>query len=204
MNQDIINLLQKGGVGILPTDTLYGLVGVAENPQAVEKIYQIKGRSPEKPLIILISSINDLEKFNITLDSPTKKFLENIWPNKVSVILPCDKVKFEYLHRGTKTLAFRLPNYPELIEIIKQTGPLVAPTVNPERLPPAETIEDAKKYFDGTVAFYLDKGKLSSEPSTIIEIKNNQVKILRAGAFNIPELEHFPAYKKQSNKLGHK
>lgn len=186
MDENVIDLLQKGEVGVLPTDTIYGIVAKALNPKAVEKIYQIKGRKPDKPLIILISSVNDLDLFNINIDSSTKNFLENIWPNKISVILPCKNDKLTYLHRNTNTLAFRLPNYPELIKLLKETGPLVAPSANPEGLRPAKTIEEAKQYFQEKASFYIDKGILISEPSTLIKIENNQITVLRTGAAEIP------------------
>ncbi|MFH0936904.1 MAG: L-threonylcarbamoyladenylate synthase [Candidatus Daviesbacteria bacterium] len=191
MDQDItniINLLKEEGVGVLPTDTLYGLVGLALNQKVVEKIYKIKQRSPEKPFIILISSLDDLKRFNIEINQQTKDFLEKNWPGPLSVILPCPDKKFEYLHKGIKTLAFRIPNYPLILDILKQTGPLVAPSANPEGSSPAQNIKQAKEYFDDNVSFYLDKGKLISKPSTIIKIEDNKIIVLRQGKYKVSEL----------------
>jgi len=185
MNQDIVSLLKNGQVGILPTDTLYGLVGSALNKDTIERIYKLKRRSPEKPSIILISSLNDLEQFSIHLDSPTKKILEKIWPNPVSVVLPCQDEKLFYLHRGTNALAFRIPNDQELLNLLKQTGPIIAPSANPEGESPSQTIEEAKKYFAQGVDFYLDGGVLNNPPSTLIQIKDHQVHVLRQGSFTI-------------------
>lgn len=188
----IKKILKSGGVGVMPTDTLYGLVGSAFSQDAVEKIFEIKKRDTKKPLIILISSFKDLEKFGIKLGKEQAKFLKKIWPGKVSVILSCKNKKFKYLHRGTNSLAFRFPAKKSLIEIIKKTGPLVAPSANPESLKPAENITEAKKYFGparnashgdaggDNVDFYLAGGNLKSEPSTLIEItKNGDVGVLR-------------------------
>src|SRR3989344_4954201 len=85
----IIKILKRGGIGVLPTDTLYGLVGLALNKKTVELIYKVRKRNPKKPLIILISSLKDLELFGIRLSSPTKKILNKLWPGKVSIILDC-------------------------------------------------------------------------------------------------------------------
>lgn len=188
MDTKIINFLKNGGVGVLPTDTIYGLVGSALSQQAVERIYKLKSRTPSKASIILISSIDDLKLFYIQLTEEVKKFLEKIWPNPVSVILSCPKDKFAYLHRGTKTLAFRIPKNKKLLELLKQTGPLIAPSANPEGQPPAEDIGQAKDYFKDSVDFYLDGGKLSSPPSTLIEIQNGKVIVLREGAFRQQEI----------------
>lgn len=168
---DIVSILKNNGVGVLGTDTIYGLVGSALSKKAVERIYQLKKRAPSKPFIILISDLNDLNHFNIKIDQFIKNFLQEIWPNPVSVVI--------------ETLAFRIPNKPDLLELLKQTGPLVAPSANPEGLPPAQTIKEAKKYFGNNVDFYLDEGKLISEPSTLIEIKNGKINILRQGLYRL-------------------
>lgn len=183
MKNDLTNItkiLKLGGVGIIPTDTLYGLVGSAFSKDAVEQIYKIKNRDTKKALIILISSPKDLEKFGINLKEDQAKFLKKIWPGKVSVILPCKNKEFKYLHRGTNSLAFRFPAKKSLIEILKKTGPLVAPSANPEGLKPSENIKEAKKYFGDKLDFYLAGGSLKSESSTLIEIsKDGEVGVLR-------------------------
>lgn len=186
-NLNIIKILKDGGIGILPTDTLYGLVGKAESKIAVNRIYKVKGRDDGKPLIVLISSFSDLKKFGIILDSKTKKFLEKIWPAKVSVILECKNNRFKYLHRGTNTLAFRFPRKKSLIEILKKTGPLVAPSANLQGLPPALTIPEAKKYFGSNVDFYISEGKKVSKPSTLVSFIDGELKIIRQGAKNIKQ-----------------
>lgn len=175
-----ITALQKGGIGILPTDTLYGLVGRAENKKAVARIRKLKQRSVSKPFIILISSLRDLEKFKIKLDPESKKILEKVWPGPVSVAL-------------SPKLSFRWPKNKMLVEIIKKTGPLIAPSANPEGLSPASTIAEARNYFGPEVDpakygvnFYLSaRRKLSGQPSTLISLKNGQVVILRQGRIKI-------------------
>ena len=183
--EHVAKILLHEGVGILPTDTLYGIVGLALSKKAVERIYRLRKRNPKKPLIILISSLKDLGLFNIKADVRTKKLLNKFWPGEVSVILPCSLKKFAYLHRGTKTLAFRLPKKKSLIGLLKRTGPLVVPSANWEGYPPAKTIKEAKKYFGDKADFYVDAGKLDSLPSTLIKIENGRVILIRKGAVKI-------------------
>lgn len=177
------DILIKGGVGVIPTDTLYGIVGSALLPDTVGRIYKLRRRAPEKPFIILISSINDLNLFGVKLDQFTKNFLETNWPNPLSVILSVTNSKWNYLTCGTKTLAFRMPDNKELLMLLKKTGPLVAPSANFEGEKPAETIKEAKTYFGDSVDLYVDAGKLSGLPSTLVSIKNRQIRILRQGSF---------------------
>ena len=183
LNQQI-KILKNGGVGVMPTDTLYGLVGLAENKKTIERIYKIKKRKPDKPFIILISSLFDLKKFGVKIDLPTKKILQKYWPGQISIVLSVNK-KLKYLHRGTNSLAFRLPNNQWLLTLLKKTGPLVAPSANPEGRQPALTIKQAKRYFSNTVDFYLGQGKLESEPSTLIKIEDDKIIVLRSGVVKI-------------------
>jgi len=114
--------LLKGGIGVLPTDTIYGLVGPALSKKTVEKIYKTRKRDPKKPLIILISDLDDLKRFSVRIDKESRSLLKKLWPGKISVILPCKDKRFKYLHRGTESLAFRLPAKKSLRRLIKKTG----------------------------------------------------------------------------------
>lgn len=181
----IVKIILAGGVGILRTDTIYGLVGSALKEKTIERIYRLRHRHPKKPMIILISSLEDSSLFNIRIDAKTKKILNKSWPGKLSIIFPCKSKKFSYLHRGVKTLAFRLSAKKSLIKLLKKTGPLVAPSANPEGESPAKTIGEAKKYFGDKVDFYIDSGRACSRPSTLVELKNGQLIVKRAGAAKI-------------------
>ncbi len=172
-------MIKDDEVGVIPTDTLYGLVGSAFSPAAVEKIYRLKKRDPKKPLIVLIGDWQDLEKFGVKISATDKKILEKYWPGPTSIILPVIGNDFEYLHRGTQTIAFRWPKDKRLLKILKKTGPLVAPSANPEGLPPATTIAEAKKYFGDQVSFCENGGTLTGLPSTLIKLENGKIEILR-------------------------
>jgi len=179
--KNAVRILKSGGVGVLPTDTIYGIVGSALSKKSVIRIYKLRKRNPKKPLIILINTLKDLDYFGIKLDRKTKKILHMLWPGPISVILDCPSRKFAYLHRGTKTLAFRLSKQKNLQNLIQQTGPLVAPSANWEGHPPAKTTREAKNYFGTNADFYIDAGKLDSLPSTLVRIKKGKIEMLREG-----------------------
>ena len=168
--QEAAQQLAQNKIGILPTDTLYGIVGSALNPDAVEHIYKVKHRDTTKPCIVLISAIEDLNQFKIDLSKDLKAKLVEFWQKPTSVIISCAGPEFDYLHRGTHAIAFRIPNKPNLLELLKVSGPLIAPSCNPESQPPALTIEQAKNYFGNEVDFYLDEGELNNPPSKVIQI----------------------------------
>ncbi len=179
--QELSNIIKKGGIGVIPTDTLYGIVGSALDRNVVQRIYDLKERDTEKPFIVLISSFGDLRLFGIELEEDEKKLLLKFWPGKASIILRCENPKLKYLHRGANSIAFRIPDKSDLIELLKMSGPLVAPSANPQGKDPARNIEEAKKYFGGKADFYLDGGELDSPPSALIEIADGEIKVLRKG-----------------------
>lgn len=157
-------ILKMGGIGIMATDTIYGLVASALDKKAVKRVYRVRGRNPDKPCIILISSIKDLAKFNIKPNKETLKVLSKYWPGKVSIVI--------------EGMAFRLPKKVSLIKFLKQTGPLIAPSANPEGLPPAKTISEARAYFGDAVDFY-SAGRTNKKPSRLIKIENGKEIVLR-------------------------
>lgn len=181
--------LKKGGLAVIPTDTIYGVVALAHDRKAVERLYVLRRKTPEKPFIVLISSITELSGFGTKPTPAVSRFLENVWPGKVSVVLPCTAKKFSYLHLGTETLAFRLPKSTKLQALLKKTGPLVAPSANPEGAKPAETIGEAKKYFGDAVDVYVGTGKkMTGKPSTLVSCLRDKPVVLREGAWKIPKM----------------
>lgn len=127
-----------------------------------------------------------MNHFDIFLTEEQKVFLKNHWPNPVSVVLACPSVKFQYLHRDKNSLAFRLPKNKTLLNILKKSGPLVAPSANLEGEKPAESIDQARASFDNEVAFYVDGGKLISKPSTVIQLyEDGRYIVLREGHFKV-------------------
>lgn len=187
MRETFIKTLKEGGIGVIPTDTIYGVVGSAMNTAVVERIYLLRERTPGKPMIILISEITDLRLFGIGISEKLALFLGKIWPGKVSVVLSCPSEKFKYLHRGTRSLAFRVPDRKDLRSLLRQSGPLVAPSANPEGETPASDVSQAKSYFGDRVDFYLGGGKIASPPSTLLKIEGDRVTVLRPGAAKIKD-----------------
>jgi L-threonylcarbamoyladenylate synthase len=209
IQKNTIEILKSGGVGVLPTDTIYGIVGSALNKKAVARIYKLRRRSPHKPMIILISDMRQetWDKFGIKPTPAMIKILKRFWPGKVSIILMTKDMrqaawrkKWRYLHRGINSLAFRLPKPARLRRLLQKTGPLVAPSANWEGWPPAKTIKEAKKYFgtarvkdalrsravskgtaatSGGIDFYVDGGPLLGAPSKLIKIERGKIIVLR-------------------------
>jgi len=174
-----VELLRSGAVGVLPTDTIYALAGSALIPDTVDRIYELKRRDANKPCIVLISDVHELEQFGVVLSEELLETLTRYWPGPYSIILPIIDDQFEYLHRGTDSIAFRIPDNAELLSFLNETGPLIVPSANIEGQKPATTIAEAKKYFGDDIDFAIDGGTLDGEPSTVLRLDEDGPMIIR-------------------------
>ncbi len=172
-------VLRAGGIAVMPTDTTYGIVGSALNVSTVNEIYRLRRRDLDKPFIVLIAQKADLRKFGARLSPAQTRILNHVWPGQVSVILSCPSERFSYLHRGKKTIAFRLPQKPGLRRLLAEIGPLVAPSANPQGHPIAKNISEARAYFGHNVDFYQDGGEIDNKPSRLIDITDGTEKVVR-------------------------
>ena len=183
-DNEVVKLLKAGGVGFMPSDTIYGLSCQALDKAAVERLYKIKRRDKNKPFIVLISSISQLPDLGvITTDViPALKY----WPGGLTIICNADDAPV-WLHRGTKTLAVRQPDSPKLLVLMKKTGPLISTSANTAGQKPIDSVAKAQRQFGDKLDFYVDAGVIKGEPSTIIKKDNYELKVLRPGAVKIKE-----------------
>jgi L-threonylcarbamoyladenylate synthase len=178
--------LQKpAAVGIIPTDTVYGIAARASDQTAVARLYKLKKRD-DKPGTLIAASIRQLE--DLGLKHRYLKAVEQFWPGAVSVVIPASSPELAYLHRGKMSLAVRIPDDKKLRAILKKTGPLLTTSANHPGEPTAITIKQAKDYFGEQVDFYSDGGELSRrKPSTIIRIVDDAIEVLRPGGVKIDD-----------------
>lgn len=164
-DENLIKVLKENGVVVMPTDTLYGIVGRALSKNTVERIYKLRKRNPQKPCINLIGSLNELYKFGIFISPEQKKQIEN-FREPTSFIID--------------SVSFRLPQNENLRELLLKTGSLIAPSANIEGLPPAKTIKEAQEYFGNLVDIYIDGGTITGKASKIIQLhKDGSISTIR-------------------------
>lgn len=181
---DVVSLLKSGAVGILPTDTVYGLVASASNQEAVARLYALKHRE-HKPGTIIAGKLQQL--IDLGLRARYVKAVEDYWPNPLSVVIPCND-ELSYLHLGVHSLAVRIPADNTIRELLAQTGPLLTSSANTPGSPVATNLEEAQGYFGEQVDFYVDGGSITDHvPSTVIRIVDDAIEVLRPGAVNIDE-----------------
>lgn len=187
IDENIIDLLLDGGIGFMPSDTIYGLSCRAQDQAAVEKLHKIKRRDKTKPFIVLISNINQLHDLGV--DTTSLSWAFRYWPGKLTVV--CDAPHApDWLHKGTSNLAIRQPDSKQLVDLIDQVGPIISTSANLAGDQPAQTAAQAQKYFGDELDFYIDQGKIGSQPSTIIKMRLGKIEVIRQGAVKIDHGEN--------------
>jgi L-threonylcarbamoyladenylate synthase len=181
----LVQMLLQGAVGVLPTDTIYGIVARTADKAAVERLYKIKHREG-KPGTVVAASIEQLRELGIE-----QQYLDKVaylWPNPISIVLPAGK-QLDYLHQGKDSLAVRIPWDEHLRKLLEQTGPLLTSSANHPGQPAADTIVEAQNYFGNEVDFYVDGGNISGRsPSTVARLsEDGTLEVLRQGAVEVTD-----------------
>jgi L-threonylcarbamoyladenylate synthase len=175
-------LMRPGAVGVIPTDTVYGLVARAADRRAVDKLYTLKPRE-FKPGTLIACSVEQLAELGFK--RRYVKAVEQFWPGPVSVIIPAVP-ELAYLHLGRGSFPVRLPAGEELSKLLQTIGPLMTTSANRPDEPTANTIEEARAIYGDKVDIYVDGGDLSGRPpSTIIRVIDDAIEVIRQGAAKI-------------------
>lgn len=175
-----VELLQAGKVGIIPTDTVYGLVACAEVEPAVTRMYALKNRE-QKPGTLIAANTEQLLSLGVPADEITK--VAQYWPGALSAVL---NVGHDYLTQGVGTLAMRVTADQRIQAVCERTGPLISSSANQPGEPHATTVDEALAYFGDSVDFYVDGGTIAeTQPSTIIRPTADGLEVLRQGSVSV-------------------
>ncbi|MEM7128241.1 MAG: L-threonylcarbamoyladenylate synthase [Chloroflexota bacterium] len=178
--------LDSSDVIAAPTDTVYGLMCHYDNPVAIDKLYVIKERPPERAIPVLIGDIHQIENLIAGELSPLAlELIEHLWPGALTLVLPAADTLPSELTAGQPTIAIRMPNHPKLVQLLRETGPLAATSANLSGHPDALSARQVKEQLDGRLSLVLDDGPSpGGQSSTIVAIPPNPNEIptiLRSG-----------------------
>lgn len=182
--KDAACIIKRGGILVFPTETVYGVGADAFNEKVCRKIYEIKNRPAEKPLIVLIANIEDVERVASDISEEARALMENYWPGPLSIILKKNKDLPDVVTAGTDTVAVRLTSNEFLRKIISEAGcPIVAPSANISGKHFNVRAKDTIRDFEGLVDMIVeDDASVSGVESTIVDMCGGQLKVLREGS----------------------
>ena len=175
--------LRRGEVIAFPTETLYGLGADALNAQAVEKVFQLKGRDPANPIPVLVADRAMLALVVTDVPTVAEQLIGAFWPGPLTIVLPAEASIPRPLINSSGRVGVRISSQPIANELVRGLGhPLTATSANPSGKAPARTIQQARAYFPQDIEVFIDGGELQSRTgSTVVEIAGDRVRIIREG-----------------------
>jgi L-threonylcarbamoyladenylate synthase len=187
---DAVARLNQGGLVALPTETVYGLAGLALQAITVQKIFELKGRPSTNPLIVHVNDLGEAENL-AEFNDLSKRVCEIFWPGPITIVLPKkDLIPLE-VTAGNQTVALRAPNHPifrEILHRLKQ--PLAAPSANPSNRTSPTTAAHIAELFGDMAPPAVDGGAcIVGLESTVLDLTNNKPTILRPGMITRNDLQ---------------
>ena len=184
-------ILKGGGLVAFPTETVYGLGGNGLDKEAAKKIYAAKGRPSDNPLILHVSSIEEVYPLVKALPEKAKKLMEAFWPGPLTLVLPKSDIVPKESTGGLETVALRSPENALTLDLIRACGfPIAGPSANLSGRPSPTAASHVFEDLGGRIEGILEDGAVGiGVESTIVDLSENCPTLLRPGAITIEDLE---------------
>ena len=183
-------VIAAGGVIAFRTDTFYGLGVDPFNASAVRQIRELKGREEAKPILLLISDLNEVDRFLTHQSEVFKSVANRFWPGAITLIGTARAELPGELTAGTQTIGLRLPNDEGVRSLVRECGgALTATSANTSGREPARTAAEVEHYFPIGIDLVLDGGTVTTtEASTVLDLSEDKPRLIREGAVKLEEL----------------
>lgn len=180
----------RGGLLVLPTDTVYGIGADAFDPDAVAALLAAKGRGRQSPPPVLIPDIRTIDGLASDIPDDVRKLVEAFWPGGLTIICHAQPSLMWDLGETHGTVALRMPDHPTALALLRRTGPMAVSSANLTGQPPAMTAQEAHEQLGTSVQVFLDAGRVpGGVASTIIDATSVELRIVREGAISREDIE---------------
>lgn len=183
MESDIIKTLKDGKLVIMPTDTIYGIIGDATNEDVINKVYEVKERPHDKPLLILVSNLSMLHELVTEIPKETEKIINKFWPGPLTILFKKSSKVSDALTANSALVAIRMPNDKRLLNIMNHLNrPLISTSANISSHNAITNPNQLEEKMKEKIDLIVDEGTVNNEASTLITIVNGKIEILREGS----------------------
>ena len=185
---EAVNVLARGGLVVMPTDTVYGIAADAFSAPAVVALLAAKGRGRQMPPPVLIPDARTLDGLCDAVPESARALVAAFWPGGLTVICRAQPSLAWDLGETRGTVAVRVPDHPAALALLRRTGPLAVSSANRTGAPAARTATEAAEQLAG-VAVYLDAGPVpGGVASTIVDATSDRLTLVRPGAIGLDAL----------------
>jgi L-threonylcarbamoyladenylate synthase len=192
--EEAADLLKQGHIIAFPTDTLYGVGVDPFNSAAIEQLYQVKERSAEKGIPILLADISDLEKVAQDISNLAQSLIEQYWPGPLTLIVPRHP-RLPAMLSPNEGIAVRIPDHAISRAFIRAAGGIVATSsANHSGEQPARNAAEAFRVMNGQISAVLDGGSVQhGQGSTVLDCMSDPPQVLREGPVTVKNLSRITA-----------
>ena len=182
--------LNQHGIVCFPTETVMGLGVLFDDFEAYNKLNSVKRRPEDKPYTLMVKSKEDLHKYGV-IDDATQRVIDAFMPGSLTILVPLKEGSVPaYVTHGGNVIGMRIPTNEEALALLKEVGkPLLVPSANRSGEAPALSKEEAIKIFGEEVDFYISGTAKKEVPSTIVDLTNGSVKVVRQGPISEEEIK---------------
>lgn len=185
---EAVNALARGGLVVLPTDTVYGIGADAFTPPAVAALLAAKGRGRQMPPPVLVPDARTLDGLCVDVPQEVRALVEAFWPGGLTVICRSQPSLAWDLGETHGTVAVRMPDHPAALAVLRRTGPLAVSSANRTGEPAALTAAEAERQLGTTVHVYLDGGPVPGGVASTIVDATDGLRVVRDGAISADRL----------------
>jgi tRNA threonylcarbamoyl adenosine modification protein (Sua5/YciO/YrdC/YwlC family) len=184
------DILRRGGVAVIPTDTVYGLACALSAEKAIQRIYALKNLDPKKPLAILVNDMATVNRYARGISTPTYRTMKRVLPGPYTFIFEATRETPKIMLRKRKTIGIRWPDNAIVLSLLaKLDEPLLTTSIRtPEDLFVNDPIE-IEVQFAHRVDLVIDGGVLLPQPSTVVDFSGDEPVLLRAGKGDVDALQ---------------
>lgn len=177
-----VRVLRQGGIVALPTESSYGLAVDVYNERALRRLYHVKQRAEEKPLLVLVNSREGVAGLVREIPFQYKRLMAQFWPGPLTLIFPAAPQLSSILTGGSETVGVRHSPYQLASALVDNFGgPITATSANLSGKPPCTSAKDVEEIFGNGVDMIIDGGDATGKPSTIVTLKRGELTVLREG-----------------------
>ena len=191
--KELLNVLNRGEIALLPSDTVYGLFADATNNYSIKRIDEAKHSN--KPHLIVVSSIDMLKEYVSEINDLQYKLINKYWPNTLTILFKKNDKISDELTKGSPYIGVRMPKNDFLLDLINKFGkPLISSSANITNEKVITYIDLLDEELKKEISYIYDAGTLSDIASTIIKVENNKIVFLREGILSNKIKKDFKDY----------
>ncbi len=192
--REAVDAIRRGYIVAYPTETFYGLGVDPFNEEAVERLFELKGREKGNPIPLLVPDLETLQAIVEEIPPIGEELIERFWPGPLTIVFRARPEIPDIVTGGTGKIGVRISSNPVAARLVEYLdAPLTTTSANPSSHKSPTTVEEVRAYFDERIAVIIDGGKLKGQKgSTVVDVTEGEIRVIREGEIPLEELKGLP------------